>query len=904
MEARSEMEFNKLTPADVAAIEKLASEVILPEAIHDDFCHDELAGERHRPDLLVRAHSAAEVSAVLKYANEHHIPVTPRGQGTGLVGGSVCKFGGIMLDLTRMNRILEIDQENLTLTVEPGVLLMEIAPAVEPLGLFYPPDPGEKSASIGGNISTNAGGMRAVKYGVTRDYVRALEVVLADGRVLELGGKVVKNSSGYNLMNLIVGSEGTLAFLSEVTVKTEHDFPFKASAMLYFRDIREACKAVVMFSKMTDEAGNRIVKGAELLDKKSLSSVNDTTGEGLTAILTEVKGNSQEELVEHIAEITKLLEHYELAVPVYFTDKEEEYSKYWAIRSGIFPSVGGTRPLGTTCLIEDVAFHIQDLPEAVADLQDLMEKHGYHDACIYGHSLEGNFHFIINQSFDTEQEIQRYENLMNDVIALVVDKYDGSLKAEHGTGRNMAPFVEYEWGKEAFEVMKDVKKLFDPKNMMNPGVIFNDDPKCHLKNLKPLPVIELKNGKKGHKADKCIECGFCEINCLSAGFTLSARQRIVSQREISRLRRSGENPQRLVALEKEYVYVGEQTCAVDGLCATSCPMGIDTGDLTHDIREANIPKGSVPYKIGDFAANHLSGIKSSLRPLLGVANAAHSVIGSSAVNNLGKGLNKIGFPLWTSSLPKPYHLKQEKIPAYSSERKVVYFPSCINQTMGVSKNAPDQTPLTDKMLSMLKKVGYEVIFPKGMERMCCGTIWESKGMYDIADRKSSELDEALWEASEQGKYPVLCDQSPCLKRMRHKITRMKLYEPAEFIYDFLRDKLTFNPTNEPVALHITCSMKKMELENKIISLTKLCSKTVIIPSEVGCCGFAGDRGFTYPELNEYALRKLHPQIEKAGVKLGYSNSRTCEIGLETNAGIPYVSIVYLVDEVTSSSSSL
>ena len=189
-----------------------------------------------------------------------------------------------------------------------------------------------------------------------------------------------------------------------------------------------------------------------------------------------------------------------------------------------------------------------------------------------------------------------------------------------------------------------------------------------------------------------------------------------------------------------------------------------------------------------------------------------------------------------------------------------------------------------------------MIFPKGMERMCCGTIWESKGMYDIADRKSSELDEALWEASEQGKYPVLCDQSPCLKRMRHKITRMKLYEPAEFIYDFLRDKLTFNPTDEPVALHITCSMKKMELENKIISLAKLCSKAVIIPSEVGCCGFAGDRGFTHPELNESALKGLRMQVSTCEV--GYSSSRTCQIGLSLHSGIPYYSIVFLVDEAS------
>ena len=900
------------------------------------------------PQIVIRSINEVEVARLLKTADKYNLPVTFRAAGTSLSGQAISN--SILIVAGKHWEKYKIADDHSQITLQPGIVGERVNQILKPYGVKFSPDPASvKYAMVGGIVMNNASGMNCGTHANSDRVMISARMVFTDGTILDTGDAEsrktfaekkpefiqeiqnirnnilnnkelserirhkysIKNVTGLNILpfiyyddpfdiiaHLLVGSEGTLAFMSEVTVKTEHDFPFKASAMLYFRDIRKACKAVVMFSKMTDKAGNRIVKGAELLDKKSLSSVNDTTGEGLTAILTEVKGNSPEELAEHIAEITKSLENYELAVPVYFTDKEEEYSKYWAIRSGIFPSVGGTRPPGTTCLIEDVAFHIQDLPNAVADLQDLMEKHDYHDACIYGHSLEGNFHFIINQSFDTEQEIQRYENLMNDVIALVVDKYDGSLKAEHGTGRNMAPFVEYEWGKEAFEVMKAVKKLFDPKNGLNPGVIFNDDPKCHLKNLKPLPVIELKNGKTDHKADKCIECGFCEINCLSAGFTLSARQRIVSQREISRLRRSGENPTRLATLEKEYIYAGEQTCAVDGLCATSCPMGIDTGDLTHDIREANIPKGSVPYKIGDFAANHFAGIKSSLRPLLGVANAAHFVIGSSAVNNLGKGLNKIGFPLWTSSLPKPYHLKQEKIPAYSSDRKVVYFPSCINQTMGVSKNAPDQTPLTDKMLSLLKKAGYEVIFPKGMERMCCGTIWESKGMYDIADRKSSELDEALWEASEQGKYPVLCDQSPCLKRMKHKITRMKLYEPAEFIYDFLRDKLIFNPTDEPVALHITCSMKKMELENKIISLAKLCSTNVLVPAEVGCCGFAGDRGFTYPELNAYALRKLHPQIEKAGVKIGYSNSRTCEIGLETNAGIPYISIVYLVDEVT------
>ena len=598
--------------------------------------------------------------------------------------------------------------------------------------------------------------------------------------------------------------------------------------------------------------------------------------------------------------IETCLQAFENHVPVNFTNKPEEYSKYWAIRSGIFPSVGGTRQPGTTCLIEDIAFHIEDLPEATEELQQLIARHGYDDACIYGHALEGNYHFIINQSFSTDADVKRYEDLMEDVKKLVVDKYDGSLKAEHGTGRNMAPFVRHEWGDDAFQVMKAVKELFDPKGLLNPGVIFNDDPHCHIKNFKPLPLIPLGPESPATKVNHCIECGFCEVNCLSCGFTLSSRQRIVLQREMARLRQSGEDPQRLALLEKQYRYPGNETCAGDGLCSMSCPMGINTGDLTHVIRQEALPQGSLGYKVGDYAANHFAGVKSSLRPILSLANFGHSILGTKAMSGITKGMhNVMGIPLWTPAMPKAYRIqiqqlkKEETLP-----NKVVYFPSCINQTMGLPKESPVDQPLVDKMLSLLKKAGYEVIFPKNMDKLCCGTIWESKGMLDIADRKSAELEAALWEASEQGKYPVLCDQSPCLHRMRECIKKMKLYEPAEFIYTFLKDKLVFKPTDKPVAVHVTCSTRKMGLANTIIALAKLCSNKVLVPEGVGCCGFAGDKGFTHPELNSFALRKLRPQIEEAGVQIGYSNSRTCEIGLTTNSGVPYVSIAYLVDECT------
>ncbi len=1009
-----------------------ASQVIPQERIYTDELRRLAWGTdagfyRLIPQIVIRSSSEEEISDLLRLANRYGLPVTFRAAGTSLSGQAISD--SILIVAGKHWEKYSISPDHEQITLQPGIIGQRVNEILAAYGRKFAPDPASvKSAMVGGIVMNNASGMNCGTHANSDKVLLSARIVLADGTVLDTGDDIsrasfeathtdflnricelrdeiraneelsarirykysIKNVTGLNLLpfvrfddpfdiiaHLMVGSEGTLAFLSQVTMRTEYDYPHKASAMLYFKSIKDACRAVVAMKELTNgkssSAEDKLVKGAELLDYKSLSSVDDpiyirykqevSAPSGLTAVLTETKARTREELEQNISAIEACLAAFSTYVPVHFTDRPEEYSKYWAIRSGIFPSVGGTRQPGTTCLIEDVAFHIEDLPEATADLQQLIARHGYDDACIYGHALEGNYHFILNQSFSTDAEVKRYEELMNDVKSLVVDKYDGSLKAEHGTGRNMAPFVKYEWGEAAFEAMKTVKQLFDPKCLLNPGVIFNDDPQCHVKNFKPLPLLAVTSYElqatsetaTGYElpatstmqddgaalvagssslvaisADKCIECGFCEVNCLSCGFTLSSRQRIVLQREISRLKQSGEDQERLALLEKQYRYPGNQTCAGDGLCSMSCPMNINTGDLTHIIRQELLPKGSLGYKAGDFVANHFAGVKSALRPVLSLANFAHSVLGTKAMSSITKGMhNVLGIPLWTPAMPKSYKATSETATSYKLQAtstmqndsaalvagssslvaaplvaaplvadKVVYFPSCINQTMGLPKRSPVEQPLVNKMISLLQKGGYEVIFPKDMDKLCCGTIWESKGMLDIADRKAAELEASLWEASEQGKYPVLCDQSPCLHRMRETIKKMKLYEPAEFIYTFLRDRLVFTQTDRPVALHITCSMRKMRLADTIISLAKLCSTHVIIPEEVGCCGFAGDRGFTYPELNSYALRKLRPQIEASGVAIGYSNSRTCEIGLTTNSGIPYVSIAYLVDQCT------
>lgn len=965
------------------------------------------------PKIVIRSSNEKEVSRILRAASKYDVPVTFRAAGTSLSGQSISD--SVLVVAGKNWERYKVSEDGERITLEPGIIGSRVNAILKPYGRKFGPDPASiGSCMVGGIVMNNASGMSCGTHANSDRELESVRMVFADGSVLDTGDEAsreafraghpdfikgiedlrdeiladkelsdrirykysIKNVTGLNIFpfvrfkdpfdimaHLLVGSEGTLAFMSQVTMKTLPLPAKEASAMVYFGTIREAAEAVVALRKDIDPA---VLDAAELLDKRSLASVDDPMlkdypDKDLTALLLRVTGAGQEDLEANVNRLTDVLRGFSALKGAdgdafIFSSDPAVAGKYWAIRSGIFPSVGGMRREGTTCLIEDIAFHIEDLPDATEDLSALLDRHGYDDSCIYGHALEGNFHFIINQSFDSEAEVRRYEAMIRDVAEMVVGKYDASLKAEHGTGRNMAPFVKYEWGEKAFGIMKRVKELFDPHGLLNPGVIFNDDPECFLKNFKALPVlkpwaddskaVEPELAEIYKKLNKCIECGFCEVNCLSCGFTLSSRTRIATQREITSLRElpdpTASEQTRLRTLEKEYSYTGEQTCAGDGLCSTSCPMGINVADLTHQLRRVNMPEGSFGHGFWNFVAGHYAGVKSGLRGALRMATAGETVLGDLAMSGLCRWLhNAIRIPLWTPATPKAYNIPKSLRALVSSAAvghdgastvyaateparlgslsmspdsqtseaatgmptvcKVVYFPSCINQMMGLPKHhhAVDK-PLVEEMVSLLGKAGYEVIFPENMSSLCCGTIWESKGMPEIADRKTAELEEALWQASEQGRYPVLCDQSPCLHRMKHKIKKMRLYEPAEFILGFLADRLDFHQTDTPVAIHLTCSMRLMDKTGKMLELASMCSTNVLVPEGVGCCGFAGDKGMTHPELNKYALRKLKDQVK--GIPVGYSNSRTCEIGLATNSGIPYVSIAYLVNRCTTAKS--
>ena len=900
------------------------------------------------PQVVIRSASEEEVSRVLQSASAHGVPVTFRAAGTSLSGQSISD--SVLLVAGKNWEKMYTPDGGATVVLQPGVVGSKVNDFLKPYGRKFGPDPASvKSAMVGGIVMNNASGMSCGTWANSDRMLLSGRLVFADGTVLDTAdaqsreafrhshpeiisaiedlrdevmadGELVdrirhkysiKNVTGLNILplvmfsdpfdiilHLMVGSEGTLAFLSEVTMKTLETAPMQADAMVYFNDMAEAARAVIAIRSLK-------VSAAEMLDKRSLASVNAGEKEGLTAVLVRTEARTQHELAENVGVLTETLKKFDTFGPVSFTTDPEESARFWAIRSGIFPTVGGMRRPGTTCLIEDVAFHVEDLAEAVTDLSDLLDRHGYDDSCIYGHALEGNFHFIINQSFDSDREVQRYKDMINDVGELVVNKYDGSLKAEHGTGRNMAPYVEFEWGTKAFEVMKRIKSIFDPAGILNPGVIFNDDPECCFKNFKALPLLAPGKGapQEMHEAykklNKCIECGFCEVNCVSCGFTLSSRTRIALQRYMESLGKSGEDPQLLKELRKQYSYYGEQTCAGDGLCSMSCPMGINVGDLTHEVRRRNM--GQLGQSVGKLAADNFHGIWNLQACRSSGADFGHAVLGSKAMGTIGKGLHAVGLPLWTPAFPKAYNAASRlSVQTLHDNQapKVVYFPSCLNQTMGTDKASKGMLPLVEEMTDLLRKAGYDVIFPERMDHLCCGTIWESKGLPDIADRKVMELEDALWEASGHGKYPVVCDQSPCLHRMKQKMTRVQLYESAEFIWKFLKDRLVFEKTDTPVALHLTCSTKIMKIDKIVHDLACMCSSKVLVPEGVGCCGFAGDKGMTHPELNKYALRKLRTQIQERGIEVGYSNSRTCEIGLQTNSGIHYRSIVYLVNSCT------
>ncbi|MBQ0124601.1 MAG: FAD-binding oxidoreductase [Bacteroidales bacterium] len=891
------------------------------------------------PKLVIRAKGEDEIRTILAKASEMNIPVTFRAAGTSLSGQAISD--SVLVIVSHGWHDYKILDGGAKIRLQPGIRGYLANRYLAPYGKKIGPDPASiDSAMIGGIAANNASGMCCGTSENSYKTIADIRIILPDGTVLDTAdeksredfrrthGHVldqleeisrfinddtvlrdrirrkykIKNTTGYSLnafvdysdgfdilKHIIIGSEGTLAFISDVTYNTVVEHKHKALAMITYSTIAQACEAVQILK------AQNLVSAVELIDRTGVRSVDQTPGipEFLKTIgpescviLVETRASDAEELDVKVRNITESIAGVPTELPYAFTTDAKEQATMWKLRKEMLPTVAGLRKSGTTAIIEDICFPIEKLAEATVNLRKVFAADGYEDAVIFGHALAGNLHFMFNQDFSTPEAVDKYRKFMDDVARLVVEKYDGSLKAEHGTGRNMAPFVELEWGTQAYTLMRKVKDIFDPKHLLNPGVILNDDPMAHIKNLKPIPSTR-------QIVDKCMECGFCEGHCVAEGLTLSPRQRVAAFREMERLRMTGEEPHRAAEMQKLYKYAGDQTCATDSLCNLHCPVKADAGKLIKELRhESHKPSGEGRAV---WLAEHMDSVTGALRAMLKVLYAIRVVLGKRIFGAIARFMRRItckALPLWNEYMPNGAD-KIKPQAAKGGELKVVYFPSCITRSMGTTYAYRKEQEVTRVTAAVLQAAGYDIIYPKDMNKLCCGMLFSSKGYVEAGKVASKALEMALLEASEGGKIPVLCDMTPCLYTMKSNMseTALQLYEPAEFIDRFVLDKLKLEKVDEKVAVFAVCSSKKMSVDPHLVAVAGACAREVAV-MDTNCCGFAGDRGFFFPQLNEHGLRNLKKQTE--GCDSGYAVSRTCEIGLSRNSGIVFKSIVYLV----------
>ncbi len=897
------------------------------------------------PKIVVWVQDAGQMQQVLQAASALSLPVVFRAAGTSLSGQAITD--SILLVSSRDWRGISVSEDATLVSLSPSVVGADANASLAPYGRKIGPDPASIGcAMIGGIAANNASGMCCGVADNSYKTMQSMKILFVDGSRLDTADKEsradfekshtpmlealrnlsaqtksdstlhakiarkfkIKNTCGYSLnalidyedpidilSHLMIGSEGTLGFIEEITYHTVPDYTDKASALMIFKTIKDACNAVRILKEQCREA----VDAAELMDRAALRCVEEASGmpdflrtlsPEATALLVETRAADTVQLEAHITEITEALAVIVPELPYRFTDEPKVYNQYWKIRKGLFPAVGAVREAGTTVIIEDVAYPIAHLADATLELQAMFARYGYEEAIIFGHALEGNLHFVFTQAFEEQNERVRYEKFMAEVAQQVAVTYKGSLKAEHGTGRNMAPFVELEWGKDAYDLMWEIKKIFDPKCLLNPGVILNRDTEVHLKHFKSMPQSDAL-------IDSCIECGYCEPKCPSNYLTLTPRQRIVAFRHMATLQERGEL-ENLEALKAQYQYEGLETCATCQLCSLSCPIGIDTGALTKKLRAEQI--GKVGQRIAWQVAKHYSAVLQSTS----VALSSVQWLGDKLPDRtLYTGTQKLRsltgatLPQWTPSLPSGEKFTPT-VSGKSSSDKVVYFSSCINRTMANPKQG-EERPLYAVVIGLLQQAGYEVIIPEGIEGLCCGMPFSSKGYMEQGKMKSDELEQALRIASEDGKYPILSDMSPCSKTMAQSFgDRLNVYDSVAFIAKFLLEKLPIHQIDDPIVIHHTCSTRKEGLAGAFEKIARACSSKVTVPQKVSCCGFAGDRGFTYPELNKTALRHLKSEIP-AGTTLAFSTSKTCEIGLSEESRLAYRSVWYLLERAVS-----
>ena len=905
------------------------------------------------PQAVVQPVSVNEICSLFGFSQQNLVPLVFRAAGTSLSGQSITD--GILAVLSNNWKNVIIENDGLQVRAQPGVLGGYLNNVLKSHHRRIGPDPASlEAAMLGGILSNNSSGMCCGVAENAYHTIHSMTVVLPNGFVLDTGAfsaqqqfqegapeiangllelrrrlladkaladrvrsrYKMKNTDGYSLnalldfeqpidilTHLMIGSEGTLGFIAEAVLDTLPDFSHKYTGQLYFKDIHAAARAIAPLK-------NSGARAAEIMERSALRSVENLPGapeilrqlpDSAAAILVEYQGRSREDLAA-IKQVTlKTLRELELLLEPDFTTDPVVQAGLWKLRKGLFPTLGAMRPVGSSVMTEDLVFPVPRLAEAVIDLKDRFNNYGYEDAIIFGHAKDGNLHFNFSVFLNKQDEVLRLEKFMDDVLSMVRSKYDGSLKGEHGTGRAMSPYLEAEWGVNGYALMRDIKSLFDPSGMLNPNVIINPDPRSHVLDIKDLPEVE-------GEVDKCIECGLCEHQCPSRSLTLTPRQRISIRREITRQLTNPIDKNILDSLVKDFNYYGLETCAVDGLCAMACPVGINTGELTKRLRIEQTTLRS--QRTALWISDHFSLVEKSLETFIRLAHAIEPVLGTESIKNLSIFAEKlfgITLPKWNPAVPfVPAHMPV----TYQTDADFVYFPSCISRRMGVPEAG--MKSLAETMVSVAQRAGFSLWIPENVDGNCCGMPFESKGYPAANQAIRLRTLQKFFDWSEQGKIPVVIDTTSCSHSMRQYkenlsslseeeqaiFTKLTILDGLEFMHDILLPKLDIKMVFDSVVLHPNCSARKLNLQNKMTSIATRCAKNVTVPLNLDCCGFAGDRGLLYPELTASATSRESTEIKLQTYDGYYSSNITCEIGMSLATQENYHSIIYLLEQAS------
>ena len=890
------------------------------------------------PKVVVKAENESEVRRLIRLCQQCGTPFTFRAAGSSLSGQ--CSSEDVLIVCNDGFKKMEVIDDGKALRCECGVIGSDANDLLKPYNRKIGPDPATlATALVGGILNNNSSGMCCGTAQNSYKTIRSIRVVLLDGSILDTSDKKsidqflkekpqmvedilqlrkeiladeelthlihhkykIKNTTGYGLNSLVdfediidiinhlfIGSEGTLGFVSEIVYNTVEDVPHKGCGLMFFSTLNDASLAVVALANM----GREKVVAAEMMDYQSLKAVQTLENvpdfvrevpEGTSAILFQTESYSKEIVDKNLAFIKEQLKDIPTAIPSLYSQDPKEYDSWWAIRKGILPIVGGQRRKGTTVITEDVCFQIEDFTKGIEMLTELFHKYDFVDGgVIFGHALSGNVHFNITPDFNDPKDTKNFGDLVKEMSERV-SGFGGSLKAEHGTGRMVAPFIEMEWGRKAYEINRRIKAIFDPTRILNPDVMITDDPDVYKKNLKAQCVID-------DAFTICMECGFCEKNCPSRNLTLTPRQRIALLRETKRLENEG-NFAVANELKKGYEYFGVETCAACSMCKGLCPLSIDTAQIALSMRRIDPPAPGLAKKIYDNFSSTLEMCRAGVS-LEGIAGA---IITQKAISKITEGLHGVTgvTPYVPKTTPKANRYKLKNRIKPTNFEKVVYFSTCANRAFRQNQGYDDQRSLQQVVESLCNKAQIDIIYPEHIENLCCGLSFENYD--DVHERAVKDLHDALMKASQNGKYPIVIDHSACFNHAFKHMPDLEINDISEFLCKFVVPRLDITKCDERVLVHKQCKIKVLGKSQYIEDLARLCSDHVFNIKSFACDGFAGQKGFFTPELNKCATKDLASEVAEYGATLGVSSSSTCEIGLGESGGIPFVSVAYLLD---------